>query len=50
MIILDDAGALIGLLEQETDPQMRRAMIEVLSTMDSEEAENYLFSLLENQK
>lgn len=47
MLVLDDAGGLISLLEQERDPTLRRQMLEVLTMMDSEEANEYLFQLLE---
>lgn len=47
MMVLHDAGGLISLLEQEQDPVLRRQMLEVLTMMDTEEANEYLFRLLE---
>ena len=49
MLIMDDVDGLIALLKQETDPQMKREMLEVLTMMDSEASDEYLFDLLENQ-
>ena len=47
MLIMGDAKGLIGLLQAESDPGLKREMMQMLSHMDSEEAENYLFELLE---
>jgi HEAT repeat protein len=47
MLIMDSAEGLIGLLKQETDPGLKREMMQMLSHMDSEEADDYLFELLE---
>lgn len=49
MLIMDDAESLISLLNKETDPQMKREMLEVLAAMDSEAADEYLFKLLEDK-
>jgi len=47
MMILEDASGLIALLERERDPQLRRQMLQVLTMMDSDEASEYLFRMLE---
>jgi len=47
MMIMDDAKGLIGLLKTETDPELKREMMQMLTIIDSEEAEQYLFELLE---
>jgi hypothetical protein len=47
MLILDDAEGLIGLLRQESDPELRRELLHLLAAMDSEAADDYLFELLE---
>lgn len=49
MMIMDDAKGLIGLLKAETDPGLRRQMVQMLTHMDSEEAEQYLFEMLEKE-
>lgn len=49
MMIMDAAEGLIGLLKQENDPELKREILQVLSVMDSEESDNYLFELLENE-
>ena len=48
MMIMDDAPALVELMRREEDPALRKDMLEMLTVMDSEEAEEYLFELLEN--
>ena len=50
MMIMDDARGLIGLLKTETDPALRREMMQMLTHMDSEEADEYLFELLEKNR
>ncbi len=47
MMIMDDAKGLISLLKTETDPGLKRDMMQMLTHMDSEEADQYLFELLE---
>jgi len=47
MMIMDDARGLIGMLKTETDPELRREMMQMLTIIDSEEANEYLFELLE---
>ena len=49
MLIMGDAEVLLGLLKQETDPEMKRKMLQILTLMDSEESDEYLFELLENK-
>ena len=48
MMIMDDAAGLISLLQQENDPALKRQMMEMLTAMDSEAADEYLFEMLEN--
>jgi tetratricopeptide (TPR) repeat protein len=47
MMIMDDTEGLLGLLKLEEDPGLKRVMLQMLTTMDSEEADEYLFDLLE---
>ena len=47
MLIMDDAADLVALMKQETNPELQREMLEYLSMMDSEEADAYLFELLD---
>jgi tetratricopeptide (TPR) repeat protein len=49
MLIMEDSEGLISLLKTETDPDRRREMLQMLTMMDSEEAQEYLFELLENK-
>lgn len=49
LMISDDVEGLITLLRQEQDPQLKRQMLEMLTVMDSEEADEYLFELLEKE-
>ncbi|MCW8926730.1 MAG: HEAT repeat domain-containing protein [Xanthomonadales bacterium] len=49
MMIMDDASGLIGLLKTETDAALKREMMQKLSLMDSDEADQYLFELLEKK-
>jgi hypothetical protein len=46
MMISDNVQGLIGLLKTETDPDLKREMLQMLSVMDSEESDEYLFELL----
>jgi HEAT repeat protein len=41
-----DARALIGLARKETDPQLRKAIVERLSTMKAKEAADYMMEIL----
>jgi HEAT repeat protein len=47
MMIMDDTEGLIELLKQENDPELKREMLQVLTLMDSEESNQYLFEMLE---
>lgn len=49
MMIMEDAEALIGLLKQESDPELKRKMLQMLTLMDSEESDKYLFEMLEKK-
>jgi hypothetical protein len=49
MMIMEDVEGLISLLKQEKDPELKRQMLEVLTVMDSEASDEYLFELLENK-
>ena len=49
MMVMDDAQGLIDLLKQENDPELKREMVQMLSVMDSDESNEYLFELLENK-
>ena len=46
MMITEDVQGLISLLKTETDPELKREMLQMLSVMDSEESDEYLFELL----
>lgn len=47
MMIMDDADALLSLMKTEQDPELKREMMQMLTIMDSEEANEYLFEMLE---
>ena len=49
MMIMDDAEGLISLMKTETDAELKREMLELLSIMDSEESDRYLFEMLEKK-
>jgi HEAT repeat protein len=49
MLIMDDAENLLKLLQQESDPELKREMLQLLTTMDSEASDDYLFEMLENK-
>lgn len=49
MMIMDDPDGLISLMKQEDDPELKREMMQMLATMDSEEADDYLFEMLEKK-
>lgn len=50
MLILDDSDALVGLMKQEEDPALKREMLQMLVMMGSENIDDELFELLENEK
>jgi HEAT repeat protein len=47
MMIMDNTEGLLSLLKQESDPELKREMLQMLTTMDSGESDEYLFELLE---
>ena len=47
MMMMENVEGLIGLLKTETDPELKREMLQMLTVMDSEESDEYLFELLE---
>ena len=53
VLLIDDhmlfREGLISLLKNETDPELKREMLQMLTIMDSEEADKYLFELLEKK-
>ena len=49
MMLLENPGGLISLLKNETDPELKRDMLQMLTIMDSKEADKYLFELLEKK-
>ena len=49
MMIMENAKGLVELLKTETDPELKREMLQMLTIMDSEESDQYLFELLENK-
>jgi HEAT repeat protein len=50
MMIMDNAGGLIGLMKNETNPELKREILQMLVVMDSEESDEYLFKMLENKQ
>jgi HEAT repeat protein len=48
MLIMDNTRALLGLMKQESDPELQRQMLETLTMMDTDEANDYLFEMLEH--
>ena len=49
MMITENTEGLISLLKTETDPELKREMLQMLTIMDSEASDEYLFELLENK-
>jgi HEAT repeat protein len=49
MMIMENTEGLIKLLKTETDPELKREILQMISIMDSEESNEYLFELLENK-
>jgi HEAT repeat protein len=47
LFVSDNAKALVDLARQEKDRDMRRRIVEKLSVMDSKEARDYMFEILE---
>lgn len=50
MLILEYPKGLIDLLGMETDPDRKREILQMLSLMDSSEASEYLFKMMENKQ
>jgi hypothetical protein len=46
LFIQDAARELVQLARKETDPQMRRELVQKLSLMDSKEAQDYMMEIL----
>jgi hypothetical protein len=44
---MEDTDGLLNLLNQERDPELKREMLQMLTIMDSEESDQYLFEMLE---
>ena len=49
MMIMEDTEGLLSLLKQETDPELKREMLQMLTIMDSDASDEYLFELLEKK-
>ena len=49
MMIMDNAEGLIGLMRTETDANLKREMLQMLTIMDSDASNEYLFEMLENK-
>jgi len=49
LMIMEDTEGLVGLLKTETDPDLKRKILQMLSVMDSDSSDEYLFELLENK-
>jgi len=47
MMIMEDTEGLLNLLKQESDPELKREMLQMLTIMDSDASDEYLFELLE---
>ena len=50
MMLMDNPEGLISLMKKETDPELKREMLQVLTMIDSEESDEYLFELLEKKQ
>jgi HEAT repeat protein len=50
MMIAGNTDGLISLLQQETDPQLKQQLLQLLAVMDSDEANEYLFQMLEQDR
>jgi len=49
MMIMENAEGLMELMKTETDPELKREMLQMLTIMDSEESDQYLFEMLEKK-
>jgi HEAT repeat protein len=50
MMIMDNAEGLISLMRIETDANLKREMLQMLTIMDSDASNEYLFEMLENKE
>ena len=50
MMIMDNAKGLIDLMKTETNPELKREILQNLVAIDSEESDEYLFKMLENKQ
>ena len=46
MFVVGDATDMIALARKETNPEMKRRLVEQLSVMDSKEARDYMLEIL----
>jgi hypothetical protein len=49
MMVSENVQGLLGLLETESDLELKRQIMQMLALMDSEESDEYLFELLEEK-
>ena len=49
MMIMDNVEGLISLMKTETDVKLKREMLQMLTIMDSEASDEYLFEMLEKK-
>ena len=49
LMLMEDTKGLVGLLKTETDQDLKREILQMLTLMDSDESDEYLFELLENK-
>jgi tetratricopeptide (TPR) repeat protein len=50
MLIMEDSDALLALMKQEDDPRLKREMLQVLVVMGSEDIDDELFDMLEDDQ
>ena len=50
MVILEDSDALLSLMKQEEDPELKREMLQMLVVMGTDDIDDELFEMLENEK
>jgi tetratricopeptide (TPR) repeat protein len=49
LMIMEDTEGLVSLLKTETDQDLKREILQMLTVMDSDASDEYLFELLENK-
>ena len=49
MMIMENPKGLIELMKTETDPELKREMLQMLTSMDSQESNQYLLEMLEKK-